>query len=95
MRFRATPNGACFDNRLAFHIYGSEDQGSDVKRRINYHIIANCQNYYDKKFHFPYVETIGTGISYDQITFKDAGEMLLFFGTNEALKMSFARKSQP
>ena len=80
MRYKAKADGKCARNSLAVHVYENEDEGEEVKRKINNNSADNWNNYYENKVGLPYVETVGVGEHAKTIEKKTEEEMLTFSG---------------
>ena len=59
--YKTLGNGRCLENSVAVHIFEDEDEGENVKKKVNHHIADNWDNFYQYKIGLPYKETFGVG----------------------------------
>ena len=83
--FKAKPNGACLTNCAAIHIHEDENEGEEVKKKVNNHIADNWENYYQYKVPLPYIETVGVGEDAHEIKKTTGEEMIAFLRSEESL----------
>lgn len=93
MIFKSQPNGACLDNCAAVHIYEDVDEAPKLKKRVNYHVADNWDNYYKYKIPLPFTQTVGVGEHAKNVTIKTREEMLQFLKSDDAL-MVFSDSQQ-
>ena len=82
--YKTNPNGACFDECVAVHVYEDKDETSKVKRRINNHVADNRDSYYKNKIPLPYIETVGVGAHANDVVKNTRDEMIEFLRSDEA-----------
>ena len=85
LKYNSKPNGACLENSAAVHIYENEDDGSELKKRINNHIADNWDNFYQYKIPLPYTETVGVGENSHVIKKSTKSEIIDFLRSKESL----------
>ena len=85
MKYNSKPNGACLENSTSVHIYENEEDGPELKKRINHHIADNWDNFYQHKIGLPYKETVGVGEKAKTIEKNTKSEMIDFLRSEESL----------
>ena len=73
------------DNCAAVHIYEDVDEAPKLKKRVNYHVADNWDNYYRHKIPLPYTQTVGVGKHAKNVTIKTREEMIHFLKSDDAL----------
>ena len=87
MIYKTLGNGRCLENSTAVHIYENEDEGINVKSKVNNHIADNWENFYESKVGLPYKETAGVGNDAKPIEKKTAKDMIEFLRSRESLSV--------
>ena len=83
MKHNSKANGACLENSASVHFYEIEEEGSELKKRINNHIADNWDNFYQYKIGLPYIETVGVGENAKEIKKSNKEEMIDFLRSEE------------
>ena len=83
--YKVKGNGACLANAASVHLYGSENESKNLKRKMNKHIVENWDNFYCEKVALPFTETVGVGSKAKKVEITTREEMIAFLLSEDAL----------
>ena len=83
--FKTTGNGRCLENAISKHMYDSEYEAENIKRKVYDHIVNNYEPYYKDKICLPYSENIGVGPMASKVEIRTSKEMIDFLKSEKSL----------